>query len=77
MSDSIMQSQFIIELTNDQQESLAGGISLRDIVSSTFSEETLLFTTRSSSNRNGSEITQVVGASDIFTGAGQNLNLTL
>ncbi|MGF1672287.1 MAG: CTB family bacteriocin [Rivularia sp. (in: cyanobacteria)] len=77
MSNSIIKSNFMVDLSNEQQETLSGGISLQDLVSSTFSEQTLLFATSSSSNRNGSEVTQVIGASDIFTGAGQALNLNI
>ncbi|MFM2062554.1 MAG: hypothetical protein RLZZ507_2224 [Cyanobacteriota bacterium] len=70
-------SNLFTAVSVEQQEIVAGGITLDELTGTAFSEEILLFDTTLSSNRNGSTVDQFVFASDVFTDAFKDVNINI
>ncbi|MFM2062555.1 MAG: hypothetical protein RLZZ507_2225 [Cyanobacteriota bacterium] len=71
-------SNLFTAVSAEQQEIVAGGsITLDELAATIFSEEILLFDTTLSSNGNGSTVDQFVFASDVFTDAFKDVNLSI
>ncbi|PMB25894.1 CTB family bacteriocin [Fischerella thermalis] len=77
MSFLNIKSNLLTNLSEEQQETVSGGISLQDLVSSAFSQEGLVSAGKTSTGKNGSDVTQILAAEDIFTDALKDVNLTI
>lgn len=67
MADLNMESKFLAELTEEQQEVVSGGISVKDLINTTYSldKETLAFAANSVSGPGGSQVNQAFAAENI------------
>jgi hypothetical protein len=64
-----MESNLFIELSEQQQEVVSGGVDAFEDLYTKFSKEALAFKSVIGSNENGSVISQEVVALDVFTDA--------
>jgi hypothetical protein len=64
-----MQSELLVELTDEQEEIVAGGIGVGDLIKTDFVEkiEKFAFTADVQSGRDGSRVQQIVGAQKSYT----------
>lgn len=71
-----VQSELLTELSDEQQEIVSGGISLKDMISTDydFSQEVLAFKADAKSGPGGSNVSQVVAAenTDLYTSAAKD-----
>jgi len=64
-----MNTELFVELSDDQQEIISGGIGLYDYLGTYFSQEALAFSATAASGPGGSAVNQTVLAVDIETSA--------
>ncbi|MBW4614537.1 MAG: CTB family bacteriocin [Desmonostoc vinosum HA7617-LM4] len=69
MSHLTMQSELFIDLSNEQEEIVSGGIDFKDLIATSFSQESLGFATTTRSGKGGSEVMQLVTAEKSYTDA--------
>lgn len=85
MSNPMMQSNFLVDLSVEQEETIAGGLSigsvdgidLDSLTKTKFSEKKLATVSTVKSGRDGGEVTRIVGASDISSSAFEGLTLNV
>jgi len=70
-----MNTELFIELSDDQQEIISGGIWAYDDLGTHFSQEALAMNTSIVSGAGGSAVTQTVVAVDIDTSAWKNFTI--
>jgi hypothetical protein len=72
-----MQSELFIDLSNEQEEIISGGIDFKDLIATSFSQESLGFATTVKSGKGGSEVIQLVTAEKTFTDALKDFKLKI
>ena len=72
-----MQSELLMELSEDQQEIVSGGIDLASLTKTDFSQETLATLVNVQSGPAGSSVTRAITAEDIDTSAFEALALNI
>ncbi|GAA6622987.1 CTB family bacteriocin [Scytonema sp. NUACC26] len=85
MSNSMMQSNFLVDLSVEQEETIAGGLSIGSIdgidldslTKTKFSEKKLATVSTVKSGRDGGEVTRIVGASDTNSFASELFNINV
>ncbi|MBH8575184.1 CTB family bacteriocin [Nostocaceae cyanobacterium CENA369] len=85
MSDSIMQSELLVDLSTEQEEAIAGGLSIGNIdgidlankVNTGFSEQKLATVSDVQSGPGGSRVTRATAASNTNTFANDLFKIAL
>ena len=72
-----MQSEHLVELSEDQQEIVSGGLDLASLTQTDFSQETLVTLSTVESGPGGSSVTRAIAAEDINTNALEALALNI
>ena len=72
-----MQSEHLVELSEDQQEIVSGGLDLASLTITNFSQETLVTLGSAQSGPGGSSVTRAIAAEDIDTSAFEALAVNI
>jgi hypothetical protein len=80
MSKLNIDSELFVELSNEQEEVVSGGINLVDLINTSFSsrKQSLIFGTNAQSGPNGSSVSQLLMAenTEIDTSASKSFTLS-